>query len=86
MYRALRMSMSTWLARHAALDGDVLRRVAVVRAWVAAFRADMLARRDDRVALRDAVAAAADHACARIPANVGIAAPARTRERSRARA
>lgn len=51
IHRAVRMSASPSLAQHAALDGDALRRVAAVRAWVAAVRAYMMVRRDGRVAL-----------------------------------
>lgn len=80
------MSTSPSWAQHATPEGDALRRIASVRAWVAVFRVYMIILHSAGVALRDAVVAGVDHARQRIPANLGAPAPERARERVHARA
>lgn len=72
--------------QHLGLVGDLGRRVASVRAWLAAFRSYLIVRHGDGAPFRDAAVAAVDHARVRVPANVGAAARPKARTRARARA
>lgn len=54
---SLRMAPQPNWEQHLGLVGDLAQRVAVMRAWLAAFRTYMVLRRGDGITLRDAVGA-----------------------------